>query len=471
MKKFKQLETKIFVLIIVLAAVFIISSFSRVQLLQQSCSAESVKVRNVIMLIGDGMNNQQRRIAGIVEGNGDPNHRLTMESLPVAGIAFNHCLDHIVTDSAAAATALACGQKTLSGRLAMDEHGNKLKTILQACRDIGKSTGLITTVTISHATPAGFAAHVKTRNEYESIAHQYLVNRVDVLLGGGIEDFLPTPAAGKKTASQETGKRKDGIDLINEFRNDGYAFVKNRDELMKLNTAGTDKLLGLFSRGAMAYEIDRNPEKEPHIAEMTQAALDILSKNPNGFFLMVEGGKIDWANHGHDVAGSVYDTIAFDKAVKLAVDFATKNPDTLVIVVDDHETGGMAITARVNIKAIQNLKTSAERIARLIKKDGSNIDHVFRTYAGISNLSERDRKMVLDEVNGRLKLEDEWGYGSTIVARIISKHTGVHFSTGGHTGTPAVLAAYGAGSHRFGGYYDQTEIPLRIAELLGVKLK
>jgi alkaline phosphatase len=467
MKSSRNIVTKAAILFFVLT--FVMASY--VCATQAVSQTEGTRVRNVIMLIGDGMGNQQRRIAGIVEGNGDANHRLVMEKLPVAGIAFNHSLDHLVTDSAAAATALACGRKTLSGRLAMDEHGNRLRTILQVCRDMGKSTGLITTVTIAHATPAAFASHASTRNEYESIALQYLENRVDVLMGGGIEDFLPAPTAGKNNNPQETGKRKDGLHLINEFRNNGYRFVSNRNELLKVNPAGTDKLLGLFSRGAMAYEVDRNQEREPHIAEMTKTALDILSKNPEGFFLMVEGGKIDWANHAHDVAGSVYDTIAFDKAVELSIEFAKKNPDTLVIVVDDHETGGMAITANTRVRVIQNLKASSDRMSRLVKKDGSNVDEVFRKYAGITDLTDRERKLVIDEANGRLKVEDEWGYGSSIIATIVSRRTGVLFSTGGHTGTPVVLGAYGAGSHRFGGFYDQTEIPLRIAELLGVELK
>jgi alkaline phosphatase len=470
MKSSKNLFSKVLVLLIVLAVALTIHVCAKNQAARQVAS-ESVQLRNVIMLIGDGMGNQQRRIAGIVEGNGDANHKLVMETLPVAGIAFNHCLDHIVTDSAAAATALACGQKTLSGRLAMDENGNRLRTILQACRDIGKSTGLITTVTIAHATPAAFASHAATRKELESIALQYLENRVDVLLGGGIEDFLPAPGNNEKEVPGKTGKRKDGRHLINEFKENGYAFVSNRNELLNVKPAGTDKLLGLFSKGAMAYEVDRNQEKEPHIAEMTKTALDILSKNPKGFFLMVEGGKIDWANHAHDVAGSVYDTIAFDKAVELAVDFAKKNPDTLVIVVDDHETGGMAITANTKVRVIQNLKASGDKMKNLVKKDGSNIDYLFKTYTRIDNLTDRERKLIIDEANGRLKVEDEWGYGGSIIATIISRRTGVLFSTGGHTGTPVVLGAYGAGSHRFGGFYDQTEIPLRIAELLGVELR
>lgn len=441
--------------------------------LETADSVLAPQIDNIIYLIGDGMGNQQRRIAALVEGDGNGDHYLYMESMPTSGIAFNHSLSGLVTDSAAAGTALATGFKTHNGMIAVrsatpeekragkDQDGTvPLKTILEVCAEKGKSTGLITTVTIAHATPACFAAHVSSRNMYQKIALHYLENKVDVLLGGGDKDFIP---------KKDGGNREDTRDLLKEYQENGYAIARNRQEFMNINTDDTKKVLGVFAPGAMAYEIDRDKDKEPSIAEMTKTAIDILSKNEKGFFLMVEGGKIDWANHGYDVSGSVYDTIAFDHAVKIALDFAKKNGRTLVVVVNDHETGGMAITEGVNITRIKNLKASAERIARLFNKDENNIEKVMKEWAGISDLTEHERKLIADEIAGTLSVRDEWGYGGTIVAHILSRRTGVHFSTGGHTGTPVIVAAAGPGHQLFNGFYDQTKIVQKMADLLGIK--
>lgn len=452
MKNYYSKRTVIILILIVLALSIACTTGIRAE--------KPAKVKNVIVLIGDGMGNQQRRIAALVEGNGNGNNRLTMEKMTTSGVAFNHSLDEIVTDSAASGTALATGFKTKNGMIGMTPDNKPKKSILEVCKDLGKSTGLVTTVTISHATPASFGAHVHHRGMYPEIAAQYLKGGIDVLMGGGQCDFLP---------KSMKGKRKDNRNLIEEFKKAGYFYVDNLQGLKTLNPEKNQKVLGLFDDGSLAYEADRDSSKEPSAAEMTEASIDILSRNPKGFFLMVEGGKIDWANHANDVSGSVYDTLAFDKAVKVAMDYANKSKDTLVIVVNDHETGGMTISATTNISAIKKLKVTSEKMQTLVKKDGSNIDEVFKNYAGITNLTEKERQMVADEAAGKLKAKDEWGYGGSIIAFIICKRTGVLFSTGGHSGAPVIVAAYGPGSEIFDGFYDQSDIPKKIGDLLGVK--
>lgn len=452
MKNYSSKRTLIILLLIVMALSIACTTGTMAE--------KPATVKNVIVLIGDGMGNQQRRIAALVEGNGNGDHRLEMEKMTTSGVAFNHSLDAIVTDSAASGTALSTGYKTKSGIVAMSPDGKKLKTILEVCKDLGKSTGLVTTVTIAHATPACYGAHVNHRSRYSEIAAQYLKLGIDVLMGGGQCDFLPITMK---------GKRIDGRNLVDEFQKAGYVYMKDLQGLKKLNPEKDQKVLGLFSYGAMTYESDRNKSKEPSIAEMTKASINVLDKNPKGFFLMVEGGKIDWANHANDVPGSVFDTIAFDKAVKVSMDYARKNKDTLVIVVNDHETGGLTISATTNISAIKKLKATSEKMQTLLKKDGSNIDEVFKNYAGITNLTGKERKMVADELAGRLKARDEWGYGGSVIAHIISRRTGVLFSTGGHSGVPVTVAAYGPGCNIFDGFYDQTDIPKKIGRLLGVK--
>jgi len=443
------------ILILILAALSLTIACS-----SGSRAEKASGIKNVIVLIGDGMGNSQRRIAGIVAGRGNPENRLASEGLTTSGVAFNHSLDALVTDSAASGTALSTGFKTNNGMVCVTPGNKPRATILDACMKMGKSAGLITDVTMAHATPACFGAQVKRRNMYSEIAAQYFKKKIDFLMAGGRKDFLPI---------NMRGHRKDGRNLIEEFKKSGYVYVEDLEGFKKLNPKKDRKVLGLFAGGAMAYEVDRDKKAEPSIAQMTRTAIETLNKNPKGFFLMVEGGKIDWANHGHDVAGSVYNTLAFDDAVKVAVDFARRDKNTLVIVVNDHETGGMAITSRTNISQILKLKATAEKMARMVKKDGSNINEIFNKYAGISNLTAKERKMILDEANGRLKVKDEWGYGGTIIAHIISMRTGILFPTGGHTGTPVIVAAFGPGCEIFDGFYDQTDIPKKIAKLLGIK--
>ncbi|MCE1245283.1 MAG: alkaline phosphatase [Firmicutes bacterium] len=417
-------------------------------------------IKNVIVFIGDGMGNQQRRIAGIVQGDGNPANRLSFEKFQAVGLATNQSADALVTDSAASATALSSGYKTNNHMLGVSPDGKKKPTILEACKKQGKSTGLITTVAITHATPAGFGAHEADRKKQLNIAPQYLENNIDVLLGGGKGEF---------TTKEMGGEREDGKNLIDAYKKAGYTLVENLTQLNEIKNGKSAKILGLFAMGDMDYEIDRNKSEQPSLAEMTETAINTLGKNPKGFFLMVEAGKVDWACHGNDVAGSVHDTLALDAAVKKALDFQKKHPETLIIVVNDHETGGLAITQQVNIRAIQQLKATTGKMAQMMKKDGSNIDEIFKTYAGITDLTTRERTVIADELSGKSKMEDEWGYGASIISKVVCKRTGINFATGGHTGTPVVLVAEGPGASIFSGQYDQTDIPKKIAQLLGIK--
>ena len=418
---------------------------------QETEYPKSATVKNVLVFIGDGMGNQQRRLAAIIQGKGNADHRLVMENLSTSGIAFCHSGNAIVPDSAAAGTALSTGHKTNNRMVAVTPDGKKLTTILEACKQKGMSAGLITTVMIDHATPACFGAHVKHRRDFKLIAPQYLENQIEVLLGGGRNAFSP--------------------ELLEKFRHAGYYIANDRKDLLQMKSGKNEKILGLFAHKAMDYEIDRNPELEPSLAEMTTTALRVLEKNPKGFFLMVEGGKIDWANHGNDAIGSIYDTIALDAAVQVAVDFLRTHPQTLIIVVNDHETGGMAIGEKINPQAIATVKASVEKLVQLIKKNKKNIDEICRKYAGIAQLTPQEKHLIVEEAEGRLRFKDEWGYGRSVIANILNRRIGIQFATGSHSGTPVVVAAHGAGSKIFDGFYHQTEIPGKIAQLLQLELK
>jgi len=340
-------------------------------------------IKNVILLIGDGMAlvhiAATRTIVLGAQG------RLYIELMPVTGIIDHYAANEFVSGSAATATSLATGYKTNGGMIGVLPDSTPALSILEAAQDKGMSTGLVVTVTITHATPAAFAAHVLDRDMEDQIAEQMLKMKVNVLLGGGRAFFKPGIEEYDKT-------RTDGRDLTVEARNAGYEYVETKEEL---TAAKGDNLLGLFSDGIMF-----NRESEPTLAEMTDKALEILSRNENGFFLMVEGSQIDWGAEENDIEYTIREQLHFDLAIKSAIDFAMNNGETLVVVASDHEAGGM-----------------------FISEEGPN------------------------RIDGKINVQ--WG-------------------TDGHSGTPVPVFAYGPYAERFMGWYDNTDIPKKIAELLKI---
>jgi alkaline phosphatase len=258
-----------------------------------------------------------------------------MDKMPSLGWAQTASADDPVTDSAAAATALATGVKTNNGMIGQDPDGNPLTTILEYAQTKGMAVGLVTTVQMSHATPAAFAAHVNDRNNMTEIASQMLAAEVDVLLGGGEDEFLPTGTSGHYP---ESGERGDGRNLITEATAAGYSYVYNATGLDAIDPAATSRVLGLFGDEEMLRPFS------PSLAEMTQKAINILSQDPDGFFLMVEGGQIDWASHANDATQTISDTAGLDAAIAVGQAYAASASNTLIIVTGDHETGGMSTT-------------------------------------------------------------------------------------------------------------------------------
>jgi len=294
---------------------------------------ETAYAQNIILLIGDGMGEAQRRIGRWVAYGQDGS--LAMDSLDHNGWARTASADNEITDSPAAATAMSTGTKVFNGRVAVDPQGNPLTTILETAQAQGKSVGLITTVYISDATPAAFAAHVPDRYTMRhEIADQMITAEVDVLLGGGENDYLPTSTIG---CYPEPGAREDDRNLIEEAIANGYAYVCDLGGFRGIDPQSTSRLLGLFGDDEMQRPY------APSLLEMTQTALDILSQNPQGFFLMIEGGQIDWGGHANDAERVMDDVLGFDETVALALEFAAKHENTLVVVAADHETGGLSL--------------------------------------------------------------------------------------------------------------------------------
>ncbi|MHA2312924.1 MAG: alkaline phosphatase [Candidatus Thorarchaeota archaeon] len=276
---------------------------------------------SIILMIGDGMGLEQVKLGRWVEVG--PNGNLTMDKLFYNWSVTTHSANAAVTDSAAAATAIATGVKTDNLVLGQTPGGTNLNSILDSAEAQGKSTGLISSTSYSHATPAAFYANVPNRNSYGTITQQLVdENDVDVILSGGYASFT----AGQLTTMQSNG----------------YTVVQNRTELAAVSSG---KILGLFDVGYYPDEPARDLAIVPSLAEMTNKSLEILSQDADGFFLMVEGGRIDWSSHDNDKVGTALEAIAFDKAINISLQYVQEHSNTILLVTADHETGGLTVVS------------------------------------------------------------------------------------------------------------------------------
>lgn len=421
-------------MILAIAGSFTVGSFAGITALQpvEAKSPQSnKKVENVIFMIPDGYSSSYATNYRLYKGE-----ESVMDPYLV-GMHRTYSANSEVTDSAAAGTAMATGSKTNNGVISMDPDGKQLETILQAAEKSGKSSGLVATSTITHATPAVFASHVATRANEADIAPQLLQNDVDVILGGG-----------KKYFSDE---------LLNKAKKDGYEVVSDAQSLNKVKKA--DKLIGLFAEDSLAPELDRETTTEPSLQDMTSAAIDVLSKDKDGFFLMVEGSQIDWAGHDNDAAWAMKDTEAFEDAVQAALDFAKKDKNTLVVIAGDHDTGGMSVGtggSGTNLEILKNVTATGDFMAAQLNKEKSNIQVVVKEYAGIT--------LTAAEVN-EIK---EASNPSFQINSIISKHALVGWTHTGHTGTDIPVYAYGPQAHKFAGLIENTDFPHLMAEAMKI---
>lgn len=412
-----------------------------------STAVSAQTARNVILLIGDGMGFTQKQAAAYLAGQ-----PLNMDAMPVLGAMSNYAADNLATDSAAAATALATGYKTNNGMISVTPDGKDKATILERARDAGKATGLVATSTITHATPAGFGAHVSGRGDEAEIAAEYVGQRIDVLFGGGVGLFLP---------KSQGSSRKDERDLIGEFKALGYTYAWDIESLKSVTSPPT---LGLFSSSSMAPDIDREVTLEPSLADMTQKAIDLLSKDPDGFFLMVEGSQVDWGCHDGDPAYTLSELFAFDKAVAAARAFEAAHPDTLVVVCADHETGGMTLVkGDATFPKLRGLKAQTATGAFIAgatgkEKDPAKITDMMKSYTGLT-LKAAEAKSLVSAKD--LK---------PVINKLVSTRAGITWATGDHSAAPVPVLAEGSGQDLFAGWYDNTDMPKRIAKAMGITL-
>lgn len=422
---------------------------------------------NVILMIPDGFGPASVTMARDYLRWRDGTTELPYDSLHV-GSTRTFSSDSRITDSAAGGTALATGVKTYNGAISVDTSKRPVGTLLEGAEQQGLATGLVVTSRITHATPAVFSAHVPDRDQENLIAEQQLNQDIEVLLGGGKRHFLPESAT--------DSERNDERNLLNAAEEQGYQVVESADGL---SSVGDGPLLGLFSDGHMAYEIDR-PSSQPSLAQMTDTAIDVLSDNEDGYFLMVEGSRIDHAGHGNDAAAHLHDILAFNDAVKTALN-AAQNSNTLVVVVSDHETGGLTLGRNRDGEGIYqwhpdelaDVEASSSTIAdsiRAIRQSGAapetvkqRIEDTIARLTGVSDpTSERVRR--LTNVEGPYAV-------SGAVAPVVNHEALVGWTSHAHTAVDVSLYAYGPGANRFVGNHDNTEVARLLADLMDVNLR
>ena len=398
----------------------------------KATESEKASVKNVIFMIGDGMGNPYTTGYRYFKANhSDKRVPQTAFDTYLVGQQATYPEDEEenVTDSASAATAMAAGVKTYNNAIALDNDKSKTETVLERAKKVGKSTGLVATSEITHATPAAYGAHNVSRKNMAEIADDYFddqidgQHKVDVLLGGGSELFA----------------RKDR-DLVKEFSQAGY---ENRD----------DKILGLFAPGGLPKMIDRT-EEVPSLADMTEAALQRLDKNEKGFFLMVEGSQIDWAGHSNDIVGAMSEMQDFEAAFEKAIDFAKKDGETLVVTTADHSTGGLSLGKGDQYNWLTEPLHAAKRtpdfMAEEIIKNG-NVEKTVTEYIDFQ-LSEAELKAVktASESKDVEKI-------AQALRKIFDERSNTGWTTGGHTGEDVNVYAYGPQAEAFSGQIDNTD--------------
>ncbi|WP_215193009.1 alkaline phosphatase [Exiguobacterium sp. s95] len=412
------------------------------------------EIRNVIFLIGDGMGVSYTSAHRYLKN--DPTTTVAEKTAfdqYLVGQQMTYPEDPAqnITDSASAATAMSSGVKTYNAAIAVDNDKSEVKTVLEAAKERGKSTGLVATSEITHATPASFGAHDENRKNMNAIADDYFKERIngkhkiDVLLGGGKSNFI-----------------RPDVDLTKAFKKDGYGYVTDLDEL---NADRNKQVLGLFADGGLAKRIDRE-NSVPSLEQMTNAAIKRLDTNKKGFFLMVEGSQIDWAGHDNDIVSAMSEMEDFERAFKAAIAFAKKDKHTLVVATADHSTGGYSIGAdgiyNWFAEPIKAAKKTPDFMAEKIVS-GADVRKTLTTYIDQQKLALTEEEFTSVERAAASKNVTDV---DNAIEEIFNQRSHTGWTTGGHTGEDVPVYAYGPAKDRFAGQVDNTDHAKIIFDLL-----
>ncbi len=355
--------------------------------------------RSLIFFVGDGMGPEIVSIAKIYseESLGKELNMVKLANTGETGYMTTHSQDRLVTDSAASGTAMATGQKTNNGMVGVSPDGQICTNLFEEAVASGRAVGVVTTTSVTDATPASYLAHEISREHHFGIAEQIVKGDATVVMGGGYWFFLPP----------ERGKRWDGRNLASDAEDLGFEVVFTREEL---EAAGDDRVIGLFARDAMPYERVRDVTEVPSLAEMTAKALEVLETDPDGFFLVVEGGRIDHAEHDNRIADALAELLAFDAAIGLAMEYQEDHESLTIVISADHDCGGPAITGG---------------------------DYGYPAHGDLEHV-----------------MSNACGF--------------VRWVSGDHTGTMVPVFVRGPGAERFSGIQDNTELHDDMALLLGL---
>ena len=442
------------------ASLGVLGTGSRVRA-QTTGAARTGKVRNLILLISDGMSPGVLTLAEMTKQHrsGASTHWVRLMRGEYG--ASSSCLMETgsangpVTDSGAAVTAFSVGRRANNSALCVLPDGSEPEPLFLRARQAGLSTGLVTTTHIAHATPAGFLVNMERRDMYSKIAEQMVERHADVMLGGGRRYFAP--------ALRERIK--------------GVSVVEDRSSLLSKKTE-TGPLLGLFTEDHMNYELDRPKDTEPSLAEMTSVALERLERSARGFALMVEGGRVDHAAHANDALGVIEDQLAFDDAVGVSIEFARRNPGTMVVVTTDHGNANPSQTfhGREGERAFPNVllgrksfeALSAEiGVLRESERTPEAVGRLVREATGIA-LPEDEIEMLREAMRKQRvhpfpRMSNFWG----VLGCLLAERTGISFSSMTHTSDPVPLTMFGAGD-RLDGLVHITDLHDLYAGALGL---
>lgn len=466
----------------------------------------------IFFFIGDGMGLSQSNAAEAYLGaleNSNGIKKLHLSTLPNQGFYTTYALDRFITGSAAAGTALATGQKTTINTISMDaERLMPLKTIAEMAKDKGYKVGIVSSVSIDHATPATFYAHQPTRNMYYKISLDLSKSGFNYFAGGGFKHPEGDGTTEEKNsmsnigmgATEDIEEKETNSMKIAEQR--GYSFTNTVTDFNNLKK-GDDKIIAIAPKlaggSALPYSIDQKEGADISLADFTDKGITLLD-NPNGFFMMVEGGKIDWASHANDAATVIKEVIQFDNAVAKAMEFYQKHPkETLILVAADHETGGLALgfsgshyDSSFGLLQYQNISYEAfsDKIASYKKEHVDNYSvadglAMVKEHFGLGDASKglqlspfenQQLKVAFAKsmtYDAKMTENDQFYllYGSydpfTVTAcHILSHKAGIGWTSYSHTATPIPVRSIGVGAKLFTGFFDNTDMAKNLMKLI-----
>ncbi|WP_047381827.1 MULTISPECIES: alkaline phosphatase [unclassified Cetobacterium] len=446
----------------------------------QAVALKDVKpgfAKNVIFLIPDGSSSTVSTLARAVYNDGES---LNIDAL-ASGLVKTYNSDTFIADSAPAGTALATGWKTQDKLIGVKPKAATLKgarvpevgdelapaaSVLEAAKLNGKAVGIVATSEVLHATPADFTTHSIHRNNYSVIGEQQVHQNLNVVFGGG-KSYLKKDNATEANSK----KRTDGEDMLEALTANGYNIVQTLDEMKSLNK---DFVWGLFAEKDIPYDLDRDKKTVPSLAEMTEKAIELLSKDEDGFFLMVEGSKVDWAGHANNPVAITSEFMAFDKAVGVALEYAKKNSDTLVVAVTDHGTGGISIgnlatssnypelPMDVFTKDMRKAKFTEVLTAEKILANKSAAKSLAKDMLGL--------ELTDAELEGINKADKTSGI-EAVLGKAMSERAHLGWTTNGHTGEDVPLYVYTSNyANQLTGTVNNSDIALYIAKAMNLDL-